>query len=178
MRTIDHLQGAKELENIKKYAPNLLSAEEWAFIKVINEKAEDFINYRSDKFLGFGEVIELEHIWRKFQYLKPFLFLFDPRKSMPEIIGSQAAFIIWTVWRSNHLLGPEDLKGATLASAKILSEYQPPYSLETKDKAIGIFITTMMISGGGNYSQSGSFWHNKIFPYLEGVWEFRWELKY
>lgn len=179
MRDASWLQGSKELENIKRYA-YLLDTEELVFVETIDKKVKAFVNNEESHLPGLDDVVKLRNIEEKYQYLKPFVFLFDPRKSMPRIVNNRAAFIIWTVWRSSHLLGQEDLNGAALSSANVLSECQPPYSPEVKDKAIKIFKTIMEESAGhmaSGYSEAISFWHNKIFKYLEGVWEFKWELK-
>lgn len=180
MRDVSCLMGPKELENIKKHAANSLDAEEWAFVKSVDEKIDNFINEKGDKFLGFDEIVRLREIEEKYQYLKPFVFLFDPNKSMPEVAQNRTAFIIWTIWRSNHILGShEDLNGAVLATANILNGHCLPYSSEAKEEAVRVFTTKMEMTGGnmGNaYSKSSSFWHSRIFPYLEGILEFKWEL--
>jgi hypothetical protein len=176
MKDMTYLQGVEELEKLKKYAAASLNEEEMSSVQIMDEKVKAYIN-GSDEFLTIDEVVELSCIWRRYQHLKPFVFLFDPKKTMPEVVQNRAAFIIWTVWRAFHLLGEEDLKGAVLAAANTLSKFQPPYSSEAKEKAVREFAVVMTNTGcrTNDLSISLSFWEGNIFPYLEEKWEFIWE---
>ena len=178
MRNVSCLQGPEELKKIKEFAIDSLGDEEKLFVQRMDKKIKDYINNKSDSFLTFNEIVRLSCVWKKYQHLKPFLFPFDPNKRMPEIVKNQLAFVIWTAWRSNHLLGKEDLKRASILAANILSKAKPPYTYELKKEAVKIFATVMISTG---YSCSDDlrifFWTEKIFPYLEGVWEFKWERK-
>jgi hypothetical protein len=112
--------------------------------------------------------------------------LFNPEEKMPEVFKNRIAFIVWTVWRSSHLLveGEERiLRKAALSVGNFLLQFQPPYSIDVKRKAVEIFAATYRNS---NLNHSikyailkepnlSSFW-NEIFLYLEGVREFKWEL--
>jgi hypothetical protein len=177
MRSVSYFQGPKELEKLKKYAVDSLDNEEKLFVQKMDKKVKAYINKESDDFLTFDEVVKLSTMWKKYQHLKPFGFLFNPEKTMPKVFQNRVAFIIWTVWGTFHLLGEEDLKGAAIAAANILSKSHPPYLPKVKEEAVRRFAVFMENTG---YSCSDdltiSFWEEKIFPYLEGVWEFKWEL--
>ncbi|MCX6764590.1 MAG: hypothetical protein NTU58_02680 [Candidatus Nealsonbacteria bacterium] len=178
MRDISCLQGPEELENLKKYALNSLDNQEKTFIKKMDKKAKAYVEEESSDFLTLNEITQLDRVWKKYQHLRPFGFLFDPEKKMPKVFKNQTAFIVWTVWRAFHLLSEEDLKGAALAAADVLSRFQSPYLPEAKKEAVKAFSTVMLNTG---YSCPEdlliSFWQEKIFPFLEGKWEFKWELK-
>ena len=178
MRSVSCLQGPEELEKLKKYAADSLNNEERSFIQTMDKKVKAYINEESDDFLIFNEIVELACLWKKYQHLKPFVFLFDPEKTMPEVFQNRVAFIIWAVWRAFHLLGEEDLRGAALSAAKVLCEFQPPYLPKVKEEAVRGFAVVMVNTGYlSSNDLSSSFWEEKIFPYLEGIWEFKWELK-
>ena len=178
MRDVSWKAGVEELENIKTYAMGSLTPEEREFVQKINQKVEDYINEKSDHFLTLGEIGKLTALWRKYQHLKPFVFRFDPREKLKQLYYNRVAFIIWTVWRSFHLLGDEDLEGAALAAAEVLSPFQPPYPTEIKERAVEKFAVIMANTGYGSVDDLyGDFWEKRIFPYLEGVWEFKWVLE-
>ena len=178
MRNVSCLQGPQDLAQIKKYALNSLSEEERLFVEAMDKKLKAYLREEKDDFLTFEEVVRLRCLWLKYQHLKPFIFPFDPQKKIPKIYRNRKAFIIWTVWRSYHLLGEEDLERASLEAANILSEFQPPYPAEVKEKAVRKFAVIMENTGYGCLTDLLiSFWKEKIFPYLEGIWEFKWKLK-
>ena len=175
MRGVSYLQGPEELEKVKSYTMNFLSPEEKTAVRKMEQKIEAYISEESDDFLTFKEIVKLRCLWLKYQHLKPFEFHFNPREKIPEVYRNRTAFIIWTVWRSFHLLGEEDLERAALAAANVLS-HSPPYPEKVKEKAILVFAEVMEATGyrcPDDLSRS-SFWEEKIFPYLEGVWEFKY----
>jgi len=177
MRDVSCSQGPAELEKIKKYAINSLDYKENLFIQAIDKKVKAYINEKSNDFLTFNEIVKLNTMWKKYQHLKPFVFPFDPEKAMPKVFQNRVAFIIWTVWRTSHLLDKEDLKGAAIAAADILSNPRLPYLSKMK-KAAEKFAIIMENTGYRCLNDlSFSFWKEKIFPYLDGTWEFKWELK-
>jgi hypothetical protein len=166
--------GVEELENLKKYALASLNDEERLFVQTAEQKLQDLIDDKSDKFLQYDCTSGLYDLWQKYYYLKPFCFAFSPQKIMPEVFHNEQAFIIWTAWRSGHLLDKQSLKKASLAAASVLGVPQAPYSPKVKGKAIRRFSGIMHLE----LSLSElSFWEKHIFPFLEGVWEFKWERK-
>lgn len=172
MKDAVYFIGCKELEYLKKYAKDFLDNEERFFIHICDEKARE-----NDNSFLFNEIGKLDSLWKKYKHLKPFIFQFDPQKIIPEIFNNQTAFVIWTLWRSWHLRGKEDLEGAALAAAKVLSKYQTPYSLVVKEQAIKEFGLVMEYTGFSCLNDLKiSFWEN-IFPYLEGKWEFKYEVR-
>ena len=177
MRNVSCLQGSRDLENIRKYALDFLTRQERLFIERMTRQVEAFVREETEEFLTLGEIVKLLRLWSKYFYLKPFQFAFDPREKIPKVFQDQTAFVIWTVWRSFHLLGEEDLEGAALAAANVLSEFRSPYSSEIKEKAVKRFRGVILNTGYNCPDDlSISFWEAKIFPYLEGVWEFKWEV--
>ena len=177
MRSVSCLQGPEELKKIKEYAADFLDNEEKLFIQKVDNKVKAYIHNKSDSFLTFDDMVKLSCMWKKYQHLKPFVFPFDPEKTMPKIFHNRVAFIIWTVWRNNHLLGKEDLKKAALSAANILSNHQPPYPPKVKVEVVREFATVMMNTDYGCLDDLRTFfWTEKIFPYLDGVWEFKWKL--
>lgn len=183
MREASCLAGAKELGNIKKHMLDSLDADERIFVNAIDERIENLINEKDNKFLNLDELVKLRKIEEKYRHLKPFTFRFNPMVKIPRVARNRTAFIIWTVWRSNHILGDhEDLNAAVLAAANILDKHSPPYPYpsEAKEEAVRTFITKMEMTGGNlgsGYSDSSSFWNERIFPYLEGVREFKWQME-
>ena len=178
MRDVSCSQGTAELEKIKKYAIDSLDYRENLFIQVIDKKVKAYINEKSNNFLTLNEIVKLNTMWKKYQHLKPFSFPFDPEKKMSEVFQNRVAFIIWTVWGTSHLLGEEDLKGAAMAAANILFKLHPPYSFKVKEETVRKFAVVMESTGYRCLGDlSFSFWEEKIFPYLEGVRKFEWELK-
>jgi len=178
MRNVSCLQGPGELEKLKKYALDSLDYREHLFIQAIDKKVKAYINKESDDFLTFNEIVQLNTMWKKYQHLKPFLFPFDPKKKMPKLVKNRVAFIIWTVWRVSHLRDKEDVKGAAIAAANVLSKLHPPYLFKVKEEAVRKFAVVMENTGYRCLDDlSFSFWEEKIFPYLEGIWKFEWELK-
>ena len=178
MRDVSCLQGPKDLEKINRYALESLTEPERSFVKKTTQKVESYMREETDEFLSFEEIVKLGCLWMKYQHLEPFVFRFNPEEKIPEVYQNRIAFIIWTVWRSYHLLGEEDLERASLEAANILSEFQPPYPAEVKEKAVRKFAVIMENTGYGCLTDLLiSFWKEKIFPYLEGIWEFKWKLK-
>jgi len=178
MRDISCFQGPEKLEKLKKYALDSLDNEEKLFVQTVDKKVKAYISNKSLDFLTFNEVVKLNRMWKKCQHLKPFVFPFNPEKKMPKLVKNRVAFIIWTAWRASHLLGEEDLKRAVLATADILSRFHPPYLPKIKEEAVRRFALIMENTGYRCLDDlSFSFWEEKIFPYLEGVWKFEWELK-
>lgn len=189
MRDISCLAGVNELNNIKKYTLEELTPDERQFIKEINEIVEDYRKERSDSFFRFHDLIELQTIWRKYEHLRPFQFLFDPEEKMPKVFHNRIAFIIWTVWRAKHLICQgEDVKSASLAAAAAILKYKlsisgdilkcklffSPIPDEVKKEAVREF---QRVKGGFEDENELDFWESKIFPYLEGEWVFAWKLE-
>lgn len=176
MREIIHLAGVRELDNINFYVLGALTEKEEEFIKKLNKIVEDYRGEKSNEFISFSDLIELETIWKKYQYLKPFQFRSDPREKMPDVFKNKTAFIIWTTWKSRHLTCPDDdIEKGSLAAARILSEHKIPYPKEVKQKAVKGFLNYLHASYPDAENELG-FWEQHIFPYLEGKWEFRWEI--
>lgn len=89
---------------------------------------------------------------------------------MPEVFQNRTALIAWTIWRSYHLLYNENIRGASIAIADILAKFQAPYPPEIMQKAIERFEKVI-----------GLTWpdfEKRLFPYLDGTWEFKWELRF
>ncbi len=178
MRDISCLQGVEDLERINRYALESLTETERSFVENATQKVESYVREETDEFLTFEEIVELGCLWEKYSHLKPFVFRFNPEEKIPKVYQSRIAFIIWTVWRSYHLWGEEDVEGAALAVADILSPFQPPYPEEVKKRAVKKFAVIMANTGYGSSDDLfGDFWEKRIFPYLEGVWEFKWVLE-
>jgi len=179
MRNVSYLQGIKELKEIKKYAADSLNNKEKLFVQMIDKKVKSYIKKESPNFLTLGEIVDLKTIWKKYRHLEPFIFLSDPEKEMPEVFQNQIAFIIFTVWKSSHLRGDEDLESAAIEAANVLLKSHPPYSPEIKEKASKTFWLVMSNTGYPCLDDlSFSFWEKKIFPYLEGEWEFKWKSRF
>ena len=178
MRDVSCFQGTEELKKIKKYATDSLDSKEKLFVRKMSEKIEAYVENESLSFLTFSEVVKLRSLWQKYQHLEPFVFRFDPKKRMPKIFWDRIAFIIWAVWKNYHFLGKEDLKKAALLAANILSKAKPPYTYELKKEAVETFTTVMENTGYYDLRIDTSiFWTKKIFPYLDGAWEFKWKVK-
>jgi hypothetical protein len=178
MKDVSCLQGYVDLAKLLDYAMKSLNDEEKLFVLAMNKKVKSYINERVDNFLEFNEELKLGRLWQKYRHLKPFVFSFNPEEKIPEVFQNKPAFIVWTVWQNSHLLGEEDLNKAALVAANILIQSQPPYSPEIKKEAIRGF-EIIMERTGHSCSDHGlvHFWTEKIFPYLERKWEFKWELK-
>ena len=178
MRDISCLQGPEDLEKIKRYAMESLTETERSFVEKVTQKVESYVQEETDEFLSFKEIVELGCLWEKYSHLKPFVFRFNPEEKIPKVHQNRIAFVIWTVWRSYHLLGEENLEGAALAAAEVLSPFQPPYPKEVKKRAVEKFAVIMANTGYGSlYDLFSDFWEKRIFPYLEEVWEFKWVLE-
>ena len=180
MRSISHLAGVKELDNINAYAKEALTEEERQLIEKLNTVVNDFTHERSNVFISFEDLIKLQGIWQKYEHLKPFQFRFDPEKKMPEVFKNRTAFIIWTTWRSRHLVcQDDDVNSGSLAAAKVLSEHKPPFAEETKKETIREFLGHLHPGYGGlqwwteREAHEFDFWEKEIFPLLEGKREFR-----
>jgi len=175
------LAGFHEYNEIKDYARHTLTAKEKEFLEKITKTVEDCEEGISDEWISFNDIIKLRIIWRKYEHLKPFQFRFDPRKKITEVFQNQTAFIIWTTWKSRHLVcQSDDIKGGTLAAAKILSEHKIPYSKEVKRKAVEEFLKYLHSSYTHlNHTEENelNFWEQHIFPFLEDKWKFKWKLK-
>jgi len=177
MRDVSGLQGPRDLERIKTYATDHLTPEEKSFIQKMTKKLEAYIREKSNSFFTFEEIVKLGCLWQKYEHLRPFRFRFNPKEKIPAVYENRTAFIIWTVWRAYHLRGEEDLETASLEAAKILSTSSPPYPQSIKEEVVRKFAEIMENTGYPCPNDlSFSFWEKKIFPYLEGVWEFKWEM--
>ena len=179
MRNLPCIQGLEELEKLEKYAFNELEREEKGFVKEMRKRVDDYIQGKREEIFSFDEEIKLMVLWQKYQHLYPFEFRFNPEEKIPEVFCNRTAFVIWTTWRAFHLCGEEDLKAASLAAAEVLSGVKPPYPLETKEKAIEAFRKVMLHSGYREAMRQNlykDFFEARIFPYLEGVWEFKWKV--
>jgi hypothetical protein len=177
------LAGTSELNNINEYALEILTEEERQFIEKINKIVGDFVNERSDRFIDFDDIINLKMIWQKYHYLKPFQFSFDPENKMPKVFRNRTAFIIWTAWRASHLVcQDDDVKGGSLAAAKVLSKYKLPFPEEAKKEAVEEFVKFLhpgyipALPGAHFLDNEFDFWEKEIFPFLEGEWEFKWDV--
>jgi len=178
MRDVSCLQGVKDLQEIKKYAIDSLTPQEKIFIKKVERKIKDYINEKIDEFLTLEEIVKLSTLWQKYSHLKPFVFCFNPKEKISKVFQNRTAFIIWTVWGSFHLLGQEDLQKASLAAAQVLSNFKAPCPSSVKKKAIEEFNRVMVNTGYLCINDlNNSFWENRIFPYLERKWEFKWEIR-
>ena len=183
LRNVSHLAGSRELHNINKYAKEVLTKEEKQFIEQINKIVERYREGQRSEFISFQEWIKLRQIWQKYEHLAPFQFKFDPEKEIPELFKNEIAFIIWTAWRSRHLVFQDnDVESGSLAAAQILSKYKIPYPKEAKQKAVKEFLKHLHASYPEHLHASYpdveieiNFWERYIFPYLEGKWQFRWE---
>ena len=166
MRDISCLDGVNELNDIKKYALGELIDEERQFIEKI------------DKFpISYLVSLKLQEIWYKYEYLRPFLFLSDPANKIPRVFQNREAFIIWTAWRAKHLLGQAgDLEAGSLAAAKALSRYKPRFSDGAKKGAVKAFQRNKH-GFEAPFKDELEYWNREIFPYLEGAWEFKWEIR-
>ena len=179
MRSVSYLQGIKELENLNRYALESLTEAERSFVEKATRKVESYIREETNEFLSLEEIVKLDCLWKKYSHLQPFVFRFNPEEKIPKVYRNRIAFIIWTVWRSYHLQGEENLEEAALAAAEILSSFQPPYPVEIKEKAIKKFGEIMEATGFmSDHDLSSDFWEKRIFPYLEKVWEFKWVVEF
>lgn len=160
-----------ELLKLKKYAMKHLTPEEKLLVKTMSKRLTACKNGKNNDFVTLNGDLKMSRLWRKYQYLKPFFFKFDPEKLMPEIFKNQEAFIIWTVWRSDHLLGEEDLNRAALLAGNILGKFKPPYPPKAKKEAMKKFEAII----GFEYQDNES-WETRIFPFLEGTWKFKYKL--
>ncbi len=167
--------GVEELENLKNYALGSLNDEERLFVQTAEQKLKDLVDDKNAEFLQYDCTRGLDDLWKKYYYLRPFCLTFNPKKIMPDVFNNKQAFIIWTAWASGHLLlDPEDLNKASLTAAAIFGASTKPYSAKVREKAIRRFhkIIHRELS-----LEALSFWEKHIFPFLDGVWEFKWELK-
>lgn len=174
MKNLSIIPGIKELDMINLYALEALKEEERQFIEKMNKVVEDYENEKADIF-GFNEQIKIQVLWQKYERLKPFLFKFNPEQKMPEVFRNRKAFIIWTAWTSKHIKCEEDLlEEGSIAAARIFTETKPPFPKEVKEGAINEFLRYFHRT----YPREGEmdFWEKEIFPFLEGKWEFKWEM--
>ena len=174
MRNLSLITGIRELDNINQYAAEVLNDKERKFIEKMNKVVEDYRNGQGEIF-GFNEQIKIQLLWQKYAHLKPFRFRFDPKEKIPEVFQNKTAFIIWTTWKARHLVCNEDLvELGSIAATKVLLESKLPFSKEIKERAINEFLRYLH----QGYPQEGEmdFWEQHIFPYLEGKWEFKWEM--
>ena len=177
MRDVSCLMGTAEIKEIKTYFLSLLSSGEKERFEQLEKKMEAFIKEEIDDFFDFNEILWLRQLCLKYGHYKPFYFCFDPKEKMPQIYYNQTAFIIWTVWRSYHLRGQDDLEGACLAAAEVLNKSNPPYPEKIKKEAVEKFRLIMENTGYlCSFDLAKSFWEEKIFPYLEGKWEFKFQI--
>ncbi|KPJ56562.1 hypothetical protein AMJ49_04605 [Parcubacteria bacterium DG_74_2] len=176
IRNISCLAGVKELNNIQEYALKELTDEERKFIEKTKKAVEDYRQERSENFISFNDLIEVQRIWQKYSYLKPFQFSFDPAKKIPKVFQNQTAFIVWTTWRARHLVcQDDDVNGGSLAVAEVLGRRKPPFSKEVRMEAVEEFLKHLH-SSYPDAEREIDFWEKHIFPYLEGKLEFKWEL--
>lgn len=171
MKDLSLVPGIKELDMINLYALEKLTGEERQFVEKMNKVVEEHEKGKGEIF-GFNEQIKIQVLWRKYKHLKPFQFRFNPEEKIPEVFKNKTAFIIWTVWRARHLVCEDDLvEEASITAARILPKLFPK---EVKKQAIQEFLEYLHRS----YPREGEveFWEENIFPYLEGKWEFKWEI--
>jgi hypothetical protein len=179
LKSISSLGGTQELEDICKYAISILTEEEKKFIEKINAIKDDFVNERIEEFIEFYDIIRLKEIWNKYHHLKPFQFSFDPRKNLKtsHVVKKKNAFIIFTVWKFHHYAAYDDfIDYGSLAAAKILARRRKPFSEEVKLKAVQEFLSYHGERLGNVQKIALEFWEKEIFPFLEGKWEFKWEI--
>lgn len=174
MKDLSRVSGIKELDMINLYALEALTDRERQFVEKMNkvvEKHEEDI----EKFFGFNEQAKIQMLWKKYKHLKPFRFRFDPEKRIPEVFKNKTAFTILTVWKTNHIVCGDDLvEEGSITAARILNRSKPPFLEEIKKEAIQQFLEYLHRS----YPREGEveFWEQYIFPFLEGKWEFKWEM--
>lgn len=180
MKNLSLVSGIKELDRINQYALKALSQEERQFIEKMNKVVEGYEDGRG-KIFGFNEQVKIQMLWQKYAHLKPFQFRFDPKEKTPVVLKDQIAFIIWTAWKSRHLVsGQDNIEEGSLAAARVLSQVKEPLPRHipkhTKLATVVEFMQYLHISYPSDVEHELAFWEENIFPYLEGKWEFKWEI--
>jgi hypothetical protein len=184
LKDLSLVPGIKELDRINQYALEALTPEEKQFIEKMNKVAEDYKNEQGD-FFRRPDQIRIFMLWRIYEHLKPFRFRIHPKEIIPEAFKNQTAFMIWTIWRSWHIKCNEDLiEEGSIAASKILTEGKPPFPEDVKKRAVREFrryLHSFIAEQKGGVDgekeeKERAFWEEHIFPYLEGKWEFKWEM--
>jgi len=180
LKDLSTIPGIKELDMINQYALEALTPEERQFVEKMNKIFEGYENEKGDIF-GFNEQIKIQMLWQKYEHLKPFQFRFDPEKKKPEVFQNRTAFIIWTTWKAKHLVRKEDLvdEGSLAATRVLLQVKEPLPRLIPKHTKLAMVVEFMQYLNRGypdEVDQELLFWEKYIFPYLEGKWEFKWEM--
>ena len=141
----------------------------------------------SDNF-NFNEIVAISTLYDKYHYLVPYKFAFDPEKNMPRVFSNEKAFMVWTSWRSCHLLEKnQDLEKASLKAAEKAESYYPntigaTYTEKQREEIFmefykhlnkrDFFYGSLPVS----YDKVESdFWQKTLFPLLEREIEFRYE---
>jgi len=181
LKNLSLVAGIKELDRINQYALEGLSQEERQFIEKINKTVKGYEN-GSGVLFGFNEQVKIQMLWQKYAHLKPFQFRFNPKEKIPKVFKNRTAFIIWTTWKAKHLVCQnDDIDSGSLAAAKLLQKYKPSFMASIKKATVQEFLKYLHPS----YSEPSVleaesdeliFWETEIFPFLEGKWEFKWEL--
>ena len=174
MKDLFQVSGIKELDMINLYAIKALTNKERQLVEKMNKIVEECEKGQGEIF-GFNEQGKIQMLWKKYEHSKPFWSRLDPEKIIPEVFKNKTAFTIWTVWKPGRLLCEDDLlEEGCIAAAQILAESKPPFPEEVKKHAIQEFLE--YLHRGYPREDEPEFWEQHIFPYLEGKWEFKWEI--
>ncbi len=135
-------------------------------------------------FFNLDYICAISGLYEKYSQLIPYKFGFDPKEKMPKVFENEKAFMIWTAWRSSHIISQNTtLDLASLKAAAKMEEYRPghfnpSFNPDEKEKIIKEFYSNLGERGGVgfNFSEELEYWDKKIFPLISMDTLFRWEI--